>query len=62
MLPYLFYTKGLEGVESGRAAIIANVEPVVAALNAPAITMAANIPILFILIDHWLSFPSPGRS
>lgn len=33
VLPYLFYTKGLEGVESGRAAIIANVEPVVAALN-----------------------------
>ena len=33
VLPYLFYTKGLEGVESGRAAIIANVEPVMAALN-----------------------------
>lgn len=32
VLPYLFYTKGLEGVESGKAAIIANVEPVVAAL------------------------------
>ncbi len=33
VLPYLFYTKGLEGVESGRAAILANVEPVVAALT-----------------------------
>lgn len=33
VLPYLFYTKGLEGVESGKAAIIANVEPVVAALT-----------------------------
>ena len=32
VLPYLFYTKGLEGVESGKAAIIANVEPVIAAL------------------------------
>ena len=32
VLPYLFYTKGLEGVESGRAAILANVEPVTAAL------------------------------
>lgn len=31
-LPYLFYTKGLEGVESGKASIIANVEPVVGAL------------------------------
>lgn len=31
-LPYLFYTKGLEGVESGRASIIASVEPVVGAL------------------------------
>ena len=33
VLPYLFYTKGLEGVESGKASIIANVEPVVAALT-----------------------------
>lgn len=33
VLPYLFYTKGLEGVESGKASILANVEPVVAALN-----------------------------
>lgn len=33
VLPYLFYTKGLEQVESGKASIIANVEPVVAALN-----------------------------
>ncbi|MBQ7713953.1 MAG: EamA family transporter [Oscillospiraceae bacterium] len=32
VLPYLFYTKGLEGVEGGKAAILANVEPVVAAL------------------------------
>ncbi len=30
--PYLLYTRGLEGVESGRAAILATVEPVVAAL------------------------------
>ena len=33
VLPYLFYTKGLEGVEGGKAAILANVEPVVAALT-----------------------------
>jgi drug/metabolite transporter (DMT)-like permease len=33
VLPYLFYTKGLEGVESGLASVIANVEPVVAALT-----------------------------
>ncbi len=32
VLPYLFYTKGLEGVEGGKASIIANVEPVVGAL------------------------------
>ena len=32
VLPYLFYTKGLEVVESGKASIIANVEPVVGAL------------------------------
>ena len=31
-LPYLLYTPGLEGVESGKASIIANVEPVVGAL------------------------------
>ena len=32
VLPYLLYTKGLEGVESGKASVIANVEPVVGAL------------------------------
>ena len=32
VLPYFFYTRGLEGVESGLASVIANVEPVVAAL------------------------------
>ena len=32
VLPYLFYTRGLAGVESGRAAILASVEPIVAAL------------------------------
>lgn len=31
-LPYYFYTKGLEGVESGRASIITNVEPMVETL------------------------------
>lgn len=33
VLPYLFYTKGLEGVESGMASIMANIEPVVAAVS-----------------------------
>ena len=32
VLPYIFYTKGLEGVESGRASIITNIEPVVESL------------------------------
>ena len=32
VLPYLLYTAGLARVESGRAAILASVEPVVAAL------------------------------
>ena len=32
VLPYIFYTKGLSGMESGAASIIASVEPVVAAL------------------------------
>lgn len=31
-LPYLLYTSGLEGVETGRASIMASVEPVVATL------------------------------
>ena len=31
-LPYLFYTKGLEGMETGRASILASLEPVVATL------------------------------
>jgi len=32
LLPYLFYTKGLAGVENGTASVIASVEPVVATL------------------------------
>lgn len=32
VLPYIFYTRGLAGVDSGRASILASVEPVVAAL------------------------------
>lgn len=32
VLPYLFYTYGLESVENGRASIIASIEPVVATL------------------------------
>lgn len=31
MLPFIFYTKGLENIESSRASIIATIEPVVAA-------------------------------
>ena len=31
-LPYYFYTKGLEGMETGRASILASLEPVVATL------------------------------
>ncbi len=30
LLPYIFYTKGLEGVTNGQASVIATVEPVVA--------------------------------
>ena len=32
VLPYLLYTKGLEGVENGKASILASVEPVVATI------------------------------
>jgi len=31
-LPYMFYTKALEGMETGRASILASLEPVVASL------------------------------
>ena len=33
VLPYLFYTKGLAQVDSGKASILASIEPVVAALT-----------------------------
>ncbi len=33
VLPYIFYTKGLSRVESGKASIMASLEPVVAALT-----------------------------
>ncbi len=32
ILPYLFYTKGLSGIDNGKAGIMASIEPVVAAL------------------------------
>ena len=32
ILPYLFYTKGLSGIENGKAGIMASIEPVVAAV------------------------------
>ena len=32
VLPYLFYTMGLEKIESGKAAVVAAVEPVVAVI------------------------------
>ena len=32
VLPYLFYTRGLARVESGKASIMASLEPVVASL------------------------------
>ena len=32
LFPYLFYTKGLSGVENGTASVLASVEPVVATL------------------------------
>ena len=32
VLPYILYTRGLAGLESGKAAILASIEPVVAAL------------------------------
>ena len=36
-LPYLFYTKGLSQVEAGKAAIMASLEPVVAAITGVAL-------------------------
>lgn len=33
VFPYLLYTKGLERLESGRAAVVANAEPVLAAIS-----------------------------
>ena len=55
VLPYFFYTKGLEGVESGLASVIANVEPVVAALvgififhETPTVWTVAGIALVLI--------------
>lgn len=36
-IPYILYTKGLEGMESSRASILASVEPVVAAIISTAV-------------------------
>lgn len=54
--PYLLYTKGLAGVEPGQAAILATVEPVVAALVGifafrEAVTPGKLVGILLILLS-----------
>lgn len=64
--PYLLYTKGLAGVEPGRAAILATVEPVVAALVGifvfrEAATPAKLLGILLILSSIVL-LSLPGRA
>lgn len=54
LLPYLLYTYGLTGMESGRASVIATVEPVVATLTGgiffgERLTLANAIGILLVL-------------
>ena len=56
VLPYLFYTKGLGGLEAGRASVIAFLEPVVAAvlglfLFAEPLTPAKMGGMLLILVS-----------
>ncbi len=53
-LPYLFYTKGLEGMETGRASIMASLEPVVATLVgvfifAQPISLMSALGVVFVL-------------
>ncbi|MDF2838390.1 MAG: hypothetical protein K0S60_93 [Evtepia sp.] len=51
VLPYLFYTKGLSRLDSGKASILASVEPVVAALvGILAFGEPMGIPILLGLL------------
>lgn len=48
VLPYLFYTKGLENIESGKAAVVAAIEPVVA-------TVIGGL-VFFDNLSHWQYF------
>ncbi len=57
LLPFLFYTKGLENVEAGRAGILATVEPAVAALLGallfrewPSVSELAGMALIFAAI------------
>ncbi len=45
ILPYFFYTKGLEGLDSGRAAIIVAVEPLVGSLLGMAVYHEPHTPL-----------------
>lgn len=54
VIPYLLYTKGLEGVENGKAGIMASVEPVVAAILGiivykEALSISTLLGVIFVL-------------
>lgn len=56
VLPYIFYTKGLAAVDSGKASILASIEPVVAAIvGIAAFGEPASITVLLGLICILLS-------
>ena len=57
VLPYLLYTKALEQLESGRAAVMANAEPVLAAISGivlfhevPTVWTAAGIMLVLVAV------------
>lgn len=59
MSPYLLYTRGLARVESGKAPIMASLEPVVAALAGTLVfgepmSLVTGIGILLVLVGVYI--------
>jgi len=48
VLPYIFYTKGLQGMENGKASILASVEPVMASLVGFLLYKEAMTPVAIV--------------
>lgn len=67
VLPFIFYTKGLSKLESGRASLVATLEPVVASMVGfvvfkEAVTLSKVIGILLVITAVLIISKRPGKT